>query len=98
VTTHTRTLKLFLVYLEENGKIQKNVLTHSEPFNSLVRRECLSQHWFVDLRDAQKVLDRWRLDYNTVRPHGRVRRSTPAQKGAGAPITPSPERLRNLHP
>jgi len=71
---------------------------HIEAFNSLVRRECLSQHWFIDLKDAQKVLDRWRLDYNTVRPHGSLQRSTPAQYGAGVPLTPSPERLRNLHP
>ena len=44
------------------------------------------------------MLDGWRLDYNTVRPHGSLQRSTPAQYGAGVPFTPSPERLRNLHP
>ncbi len=71
---------------------------HIEAFNSLVRRECLSQHWFIDLKDAQEVLDRWRLDYNTVRPHGSLQRSTPAHFGAGVPFTPGPERLRNLHP
>ena len=65
---------------------------------ALVRRECLSQHWFIDLKDAQEVLDRWRLDYNTVRPHGSLQRSTPAHFGAGVPFTPGPERLRNLHP
>jgi putative transposase len=71
---------------------------HIEAFNSLVRRECLSQHWFIDLKEAQDELDRWRLDYNTVRPHGSLRRSTPAQVGAGAYLTPSPERLQNLRP
>jgi putative transposase len=65
---------------------------HIEAFNSVVRRECLTQHWFVDLRDAQNELNRWRLDYNTVRPHGSLRRSTPAQVGAGAFYTPGPER------
>ena len=35
---------------------------HIEAFNSVVRRECLSQHWFIDLEDAQNELDRWRLD------------------------------------
>ncbi len=69
---------------------------HIEAFNSVVRRECLTQHWFVDLRDAQSELDRWRLDYNTVRPHGSLQRSTPAQVGAGTFYTPGPERLRNL--
>ena len=71
---------------------------HIEAFNSVVRRECPSQHWVIDFKDAQEVLDRWRLDYNTVRPHGSLQRSTPAQYGAGVPFTPSPERLRNLHP
>jgi len=68
---------------------------HIEAFNSVVRRECLTQHWFLDLEDAQEELERWRLDYNTVRPHGSLRRSTPAQVGAGASLTPSPERLQN---
>jgi putative transposase len=69
---------------------------HIEAFNSVVRRECLSQHWFLDLEDAQGELDRWRLDYNTVRPHGSLRRSTPAQIGAGAPLTQGPERPQVL--
>ena len=43
---------------------------HIEVFNSMLRRECLSQHWFIDLEDAQSVLDRWRADYNHFRPHG----------------------------
>ncbi len=68
---------------------------HIEAFNSVVRRECLTQHWFLDLEDARKELDRWRLDYNTVRPHGSLRRSTPAQVGASAPFTQGPERLQN---
>jgi putative transposase len=50
---------------------------HIEAFNSVVRRECLTQHWFLDLEDAQAELDRWRLDYNTVRPHGSLRRECP---------------------
>ena len=36
--------------------------SHIEAFNSVVRRECLSQHWFIDLKDAREELDRWRLD------------------------------------
>lgn len=43
---------------------------HIEAFNSLVRRECLSQHWFSDLEDARRILEVWRKEYNEVRPHG----------------------------
>ena len=60
---------------------------HIEAFNSVFRRECLSQHWFIDLEDAQRVLDHWRVDYNNFRTHGSLARSTPADFAAGAPFT-----------
>jgi hypothetical protein len=41
-----------------------------ESFNSIVRRKCLSQHWFTSLEDAQQTLDVFREDYNHTRPHG----------------------------
>jgi len=66
---------------------------HVEAFNSILRRECLSQHWFVDLTEAQNVLDRWKEDYNNVRPHGSLARLTPAHFGAGGHFIPGPERL-----
>lgn len=69
---------------------------HIEAFNSVLRRECLSQHWLVDLEDAQRVLDRWRADYNNFRPHGSLARSTPAEFAAGAHWTTGPEQLENL--
>lgn len=40
-----------------------------EAFNGSLRRECLSQHWFRSLAEAQQVLDVWRDDYNNLRPH-----------------------------
>ena len=40
-----------------------------EAFNGSLRRECLSQHWFATLAEAQLVLDAWRKDYNDHRPH-----------------------------
>ena len=33
-----------------------------EAFNGSLRRECLSQHWFATLAEAQLVLDAWRQD------------------------------------
>jgi transposase InsO family protein len=69
----------------------------AEAFNSVLRRECLSQHYLIDLEDAQRVLDRWRADYNNFRPHGSLARSTPAEYAAGALFTHDPEKLENLH-
>jgi len=41
-----------------------------EAFNGSVRRECLSQHWFASIAEAQQILDAWRTDYNSVRSIG----------------------------
>ena len=43
-----------------------------ESFNSRVRAECLNQHWFLSLEDAVEKVERWRVDYNRVRPHGAI--------------------------
>ena len=56
---------------------------HVEAFNSLVRRECLSQHWFRNLEEARGILEAWRDEYNNDRPHGSLRQMTPARYRAG---------------
>jgi putative transposase len=40
-----------------------------ESCNGKFRDECLNEHWFVSLADAQQQIEAWRVDYNTVRPH-----------------------------
>lgn len=55
----------------------------AESFNATVRRECLSQHWFQGLGDAQSFLRRWRDEYNNDRPHSSLGRVTPAEFRAG---------------
>ena len=40
-----------------------------ETFNSRFRQECLNQHWFLSLEDAQEKIEGWRKEYNEVRPH-----------------------------
>ena len=49
-----------------------------EAFNGSLRRECLSQHWFATLAEAQLVLDAWRKDYNDHRPHTTLGLQSPA--------------------
>jgi putative transposase len=48
-----------------------------EAFNARLRAECLSQHEFANLREAQEILEAFRLDYNTERPHTALRYQTP---------------------
>ncbi len=48
-----------------------------ESFNGKFRDECLNEHWFVSMADAQIAIEAWRLDYNTVRPHSALDDRTP---------------------
>ena len=68
-----------------------------EAFNGSLRRECLSQHWFFSLEEAQRTLDCWKEDYNNNRPHSSLRQLPPAQFRRGGFFVPSPERLQNSH-
>lgn len=70
---------------------------HIEAFNGSLRRECLSQHWFMDLEEARRTLEAWRADYNNVRPHKSLGQLPPAHFRPGGAFTPTPERLKNLH-
>ena len=40
-----------------------------EGFNGKFRDACLNAHWFVDLADARRSIEAWRIHYNRVRPH-----------------------------
>ena len=49
------------------GKPQQNGFVES--FNGRLRDECLNEEVFASLAEARTVIERWRLDYNLVRPH-----------------------------
>ncbi|WGM47151.1 hypothetical protein KOAAANKH_02026 [Brevundimonas sp. NIBR10] len=49
------------------GKPRQNGFVES--FNGKFRDECLDEEVFTTLADARAVIDRWRHDYNHVRPH-----------------------------
>ncbi len=48
-----------------------------ESFNGRLRQECLTQHWFASLDEAQSIVEAWRQDYNHERPHGSLQYQTP---------------------
>ena len=62
------------------GKPMQNAFVES--FNGRLRDECLNEHVFVTLAEARRIIEAWRIDYNTVRPHGRLGRLPPAVFGA----------------
>jgi putative transposase len=55
----------------ENGYI--------ESFNGRLRDECLNVETFFDLTDARDQLERWRQDYNQVRPHSALADRAPEE-------------------
>ena len=50
-----------------------------ESFNGSFRDECLNEHWFTSLADARRTIERWRRDYNRVRPHSSLDNLTPKE-------------------
>jgi putative transposase len=40
-----------------------------DSFDGRLRDECLNAHLFPSLATARRIIEAWRTDYNTVRPH-----------------------------
>ena len=59
------------------GKPQQNGFIES--FNGRFRDECLTEHLFRSLPDARKIIETWRIDYNTQRPHTSLNGLTPRE-------------------
>jgi len=59
------------------GKPTQNAFIES--FNGTFREECLNESWFVSLADAQQTIEAWRVEYNTERPHSKLRDRTPRE-------------------
>jgi len=56
---------------------------YAESFNSRLRDELLDGEIFLTLRELRFVLDRWKVEYNNIRPHSALGYSTPAAFAAG---------------
>ncbi len=59
------------------GKPVQNAFIES--FNGRLRDECLNEHIFVNLHNAQQIIESWRQDYNTTRPHSSLNNMTPEE-------------------
>jgi transposase InsO family protein len=51
---------------------------YCESFNGKLRDECLNGEIFYSLREAQVVIEKWRVVYNTLRPHSSLGYRPPA--------------------
>lgn len=61
----------------EPGKPMQN--GYIESFNGKFREECLSEHWFGNLREAREITEDWRITYNKNRPHSSIGYRTPEE-------------------
>jgi putative transposase len=62
------------------GKPVQNAFIES--FNGKFRDECLNDNVFVSLNSAQQIIETWRLDYNSERPHKSLNKMTPEEFAA----------------
>jgi putative transposase len=59
------------------GKPMQNGFVES--FNGRLRDECLNEHLFSNLNEARRIIETWRIDYNTSRPHTSLSGLTPTE-------------------
>jgi len=62
----------------------------NESFNGKFRDECLGLQWFQNRTDAKALIESWRCEYNTVRPHSSLGNLTPAEFAARGRSTEQP--------
>ena len=78
---HDHGVRLFSI---DPGKPMQN--GSIESFNGRFRDECLDPSWFTSLAEARRIIEAWRLDYNSHRPHTSLRMRTPAGFAAARPF------------
>jgi putative transposase len=62
---------------------------YNESFNGKLRDEVLNREIFYNLKEAQVIIERWRQEYNTFRPHSSLRYRPPAPEV----VLPPPEKI-----
>ncbi len=60
-----------------------------ESFNGKLRDELLNGEIFYTLREAKVLIERWRREYNTIRPHSALGYRPPAPETAELSVTPA---------
>lgn len=80
------TSKTFLRWASEKG-VDIHFITPGKPtenafiesFNGKMRNECLNENWFKNIEEAQRLIEKWRIFYNSERPHSSLGGMTPEE-------------------
>ena len=68
-------LEVGTLYIEPGSPWENGYI---ESFNGKLRDELLNREVFMTLREAQVLVERWRREYNQVRPHSSLGYRPPA--------------------
>lgn len=68
--------KLMQCFIEPGNPMQNGFV---ESLIGKFRDECLSMHAFRTLREANEKIEKWRIEYNTERPHSSLNYLTPME-------------------
>jgi putative transposase len=67
------------------GRPMENAFVES--FQGYLRDECLNLQWFQTLGDARDKIERWKIEYNTERPHSSLGGMAPYEFAAQGAVT-----------
>jgi len=70
------------LYIEPGARWENGYV---ESFNGKLRDELLNGEIFYTLREAKVLIERWRVHYNTVRPHSALGYRPPAPEAVAIP-------------
>lgn len=68
--------KISWKYIQPGKPMQNGYI---ESFNGKRRDECLNENWFLSIRNARSIIEKWREDYNGYRPHTSLKGLSPEQ-------------------
>lgn len=71
-----REKKIKTIYIKPGSPWEN---AYIESFHDKLRDECLNRDIFDSLREAQVVIEQWRLEYNAERPHSSLGYKTPEE-------------------
>jgi putative transposase len=81
-----------MLYIEPGSPWENG---YNESFNGKLRDELLNGEVFYTLKEAQILIERWRREYNTVRPHSALGYRPPAPEAVAViPRNPGYAQLR----